>query len=53
MKKAEMQWSTNMITENGEITTQSFNAHKTIQHLIEVINEMQEEIETLQAKTNK
>ena len=48
MRRAEMQWQ---IIGGEGITTSSLSMHKTIQHLIEVINEMQGEIEKLQTHT--
>lgn len=41
MKKAEMQYDI-IRSSDGEINLQSVNVHKTLEHLVEVINEMQD-----------
>lgn len=44
MKKAELQYNKIVNEEHPEFSISSFNVEKTLLHLVEVINEMQEEI---------
>ena len=46
MKKAELQWNIINTNEHG-VTTSSLSVNKTLEHLVEVINEMQDAITPL------
>lgn len=50
MKTAELQYSKNPYPSDPLATTEALDVHKTLEHLVEVINEMQEEIAALSNK---
>lgn len=45
MKKAELQWNETHHPDNPALDTKSLNVVKTLEYLVEVINDMQEELE--------